>query len=233
MQQTPLAWLKLMQITDSALPIGTLSHSFGLETLIAEGLLSVERLPLFIRDYFVEAGRVEGICCLNAYDLLAANNTLEFDSQWLSLNYQLDALKLARESREASAALGRRFLQLAIGLDSQPILERALAVNKSQASHTHHCAAFGLTCGAWAIPPELAVAAFLQQSLVTLVSVCQRLLPLGQTDASHLIWEMKWAIAEVAQQCLDRNSLIPPMFAPLLEVASMRHPDLSTRLFIS
>src|SRR5258707_8730614 len=227
MQQTLLPWRKLMQIADSALPIGTLSHSFGLETLVAEGTLSVERLSFFLQDYLEEAGRVEAAYCLKSYRLGATGTSLmDFDNHWLSLNRQLDALKVARESREASAALGRRFLQLAARLDSHSVFERAVFLNKRQQTHTHYCAAFGLTCGAWAIQPELAVASFLQQSLVTLVSACQRLLPLGQTDASRLTWELKGAIVNVVGHILEAegDDAITPTVGPLFAVASMAHP---------
>jgi hypothetical protein len=36
--------LRLMQLSDSALPTGAMNHSFGIETLVANELLSVDRL---------------------------------------------------------------------------------------------------------------------------------------------------------------------------------------------
>jgi urease accessory protein UreF len=47
----PLRLLKLMQLADSTLPIGSAAHSFGLESLIAEELLSVDTLSGFLGDY--------------------------------------------------------------------------------------------------------------------------------------------------------------------------------------
>src|ERR1700674_2552922 len=63
MQADFLALLRLMQLADSALPIGTTAHSFGLETLVAEGDLDVEQLAPFLRDYLEEAGGVESAFC--------------------------------------------------------------------------------------------------------------------------------------------------------------------------
>ncbi len=57
-----LALLRLMQLADSALPIGTTAHSFGLETLVAEGNLHVAQLEFFLRDYLAEAAGIESAC---------------------------------------------------------------------------------------------------------------------------------------------------------------------------
>ncbi len=218
-----------MQLADSALPIGTLAHSFGMETLVAEGALSVHTLEVFLRDYLLETGTLEAAYCLKAYHIAGLDDEA-FDLAWLSLNRDLDALKIARESREASTALGRRFHQLALKLDAHPRFEQAGQLAKSQQVGIHHCAAFGLACGVWMIDREMAVSAFLQQSVTSLVSGCQRLMPLGQTQASRLIWDLKPAILEAVARA-DQET--PFIFAAAVEVASMRHPDLTTRLFIS
>jgi urease accessory protein len=83
------------------------------------------------------------------------------------------------------------------------------------------------------IEPEPASAAYLQQSITTLVSCCQRLLPLGQTRAHQILWNLKPAIVSAARHAAG----VPPermgCFTPVLDIASARHPTLSTRLFIS
>ncbi len=56
MQTDSLAFLRLLQLADSALPIGATAHSFGLETLAAEELLRVEQLEAFLHDYLEETG---------------------------------------------------------------------------------------------------------------------------------------------------------------------------------
>lgn len=228
-----LLWL--LQLSDSALPVGALNQSFGLENLVAEESLNTDRLETFLHDYLCEVGWFEGAFCGAAYRL-GANSNEEFPAQqWLELNERCGAFKLARESRTASATLGRRFLELAGSLSQSPTLSNALAVARQSGVEVHHCTAFGLAGAALGIAEEATLLAYLHQTLTNLVSACQRLLPLGQAQATRMLWELKPVLAALANEAVDLEFDLnnAACFAPLLEVGSMRHPSLSTRLFIS
>ncbi len=230
-----LRLLQLMQLADSALPIGSTAHSFGLETLVVEGYLSVEQLETFLRDYFEEAGTLESASCRTAYRLASLTEHDLFAKNWIDLNQQLSAFKTSRESRTASATLGRRFLQLAYNLETLPMLSSALQIGKAEGVSIHYGPAFGLVGGALEIEETLVVLAYLQQSLAGLVSACQRLLPLGQSQASHILWQLKPTLLAVAEQSTNiaMNSDAITLFTALPDIGSMRHPNLTTRLFIS
>jgi urease accessory protein len=212
--------LELLQLADSALPIGAMAHSFGIEKLAAEGFLLVEELEPFFEAYLEEIGALEGAFARESHGLARAWNR----ERWVELNRRLSARKLARESRAASITLGRRLLELVTGLGEWAPLREALTANVE----THHCASFGLVGGALGFDVEATVAAYLHQSVAGLISACQRLMPLGQRQAAQVLWNLKPAMVRAAQT-EDRVSA----FAPLVEAASMRHPWLATRLFIS
>jgi urease accessory protein len=224
-----LTWLRLMQLADSALPIGATAHSFGLESLVDSRIVTVRELPTFFADYLSETGTLEAVYCRAAHHL-TVSPTVTFAADWSALNDRLGALKTARESRTASLTLGRRFMQLVLDLDDQPLLREAARISKQ---NNHHCAAFGLVAGVLAVPVDLAVAAYLQQSIIGLISACQRLLPLGQSAASRLLWELKPALLNAVEHSQTLTIDTVSSFTPLIDLASMRHPLLETRLFIS
>jgi len=222
-------------MADSAVPIGAAAHSFGLETLVEDGSLVVENLEQFLTDHLGETGTQEAAFCHAAHRLAAPAESVGDDFQvesWLELNRRLSARKSAREARAASATLGRRLLQLALELDGSSPLFEASDAARSAACDVHHCAAFGLIGGALGLFEDSTVEAYLHQALSGLVSACQRLLPLGQTRAQQILWNLKPAVVAAAragaEDCEEVNC-----FAPLLELGSMRHTTLTTRLFIS
>jgi urease accessory protein len=227
--------LELLQLADSALPIGSLAHSFGLETLVSEGLLVVGELESFLRSWLVEAGVMEAVFCREAYRIGTAGG-LSTD-RWVKLNFLLSARKAARESRTGSVILGRNFLLTVAALTGLPALNDLLATTRKSAelhrTATHYCLAFGLVAGLLGFDEQRTMLTYLHQSVASMVSGCQRLLPLGQTDAARILWNLKSLIVEAAGQSTAYSCDDVCSFVPLLDWGAMEHPALSTRLFIS
>ena len=114
--------LELLQLADSALPIGCASHSFGLETLIESEVLTPDNLEAFLTNHLGESGRLEAAYVRRAHR----------EENLILLSAECDARRPARESREASLKLGRRFTDLFNELSDSDLPR-----------NIHHCVAFG------------------------------------------------------------------------------------------
>ena len=201
--------LELLQLADSALPVGGAAHSFGLETLVEEGVLEAANLHEFLSAWIAESGRLDAVFVRRAWR----------GEDTAALTAELSARRPARESRDASLKMGRRFAELFAALTGSRM---PLPI--------HYSIAFGSAGSGLRIREEFVVQAYLQQSVTGLVSASQRLMPLGQVAASRLIWNLKPVILDVVA---NSERLDCSCFSPLPELGSMRHASIETRLFIS
>jgi urease accessory protein len=230
---TDLALLRLLQLADSALPVGAAAHSFGLETLTAEEVVTASDLAPFLRDYLQEAGVLEASACRAGF---ACGANLRGEAAalpahlaaWREVNETLSAMKPARESRAASLSLGRRFLRLVREVHGGPAITAAL-----ESAEIHASPAFGFAGAVLGLDEDSVVLACLRQALGAIVSASQRLLPVGQTAASILLWELNADICATVERSRGLALNAACAFVPMLDCASMRHPALFTRLFIS
>jgi urease accessory protein len=213
-----LAFLRVLQLADSALPVGGAAHSFGIESLVEDGLLGVDGLEAFLRDYLEENGALDAFFCRSAHRI-----SPDAGAAWRDLNRELSARRLSREGRDGSLALGRRFLGLASVLLPSEILP--------DGRDAHYVTAFGFVARVAGADERSAVLGWLHQSAAAAVSAMQRLAPLGQTRASEILWSLKPLMIRIGGA--PDGDGAPPCFAALPDIAGMRHPKLATRLFIS
>jgi urease accessory protein len=217
--------LQLLQLTDSAIPIGAAAHSFGMETLVEWEDITPASLQQFIRGCLMEQGVMEA-CYVRA---VFAARRVQGDTT--ELCRRLSSAKPARESREGSIAMGNRLLHLCQAF-LQPDKWRTLAA-AIDSRHTHYVIVFALICDSLGLDEDTTVCAFLQQGGAAMVSVAQRLMSLGQRQAAAIQWAMKPSILEAAGRSRTLDYRTTGAFLPLLEIGSMRHPRLETRLFVS
>jgi urease accessory protein len=228
-----LAHLQLLHLADSALPIGSLAHSFGLETLAAAEILRVPDLPEFLRGYLQEAGMLEAVACREAFQLVSMDTCGFSAARWVAINDLLSALKPARESRAASATLGRNFLHAVMGVGDYPLLQTAYEASRESNSHIHQSAAFGLASAVLQFDENRTLLAYLHQMTACLISACQRLLPLGQSQATRILWKLKSEIVEISARSAGCTLDMVSCTMPLPDWGAMEHPALATRLFVS
>ena len=146
----------------------------------------------------------------------------------------LAATKLPRESRAASAAMGRRLLASVSALGVRtPLLDAYTAAVLDEDAPGQLAVARGAALRALGVPLSEALLSSAHGTAAALVTAGQRLIPLGQSAAQRVLFDLGGAVRRAAGGAAEAPADDLFAFAPLLEVHAMRHERQDGRLYIS
>jgi urease accessory protein len=222
--------LRIFQLGDSALPIGGYSHSWGLEAAVAQGQVKdAVSLEHWVRNWLVlAAGPLEGVvvaavCHASGHSdwttAVAANELL-----WISLT--------PTTLRHASRDMGEQLLSLA---DTWPWatavtqeLQRSLPEGQ-----WHHAPVFGAVASVCGGTPTEAVAVFLHQAALGMISAGVRAIPIGHTHGQQILARLQDELQTLAEDLAHRPLETAGSSCPAYEVLCHDQSRLYTRLFRS
>ena len=207
--------LLLHQWLSPAFPVGAFSYSHGLEVAIADGRICDTASTAHWVEAALDhgAGRSDAILLAAAYHAgLTGHDALGDLARALSPS----AERLAETDR-----MGAAFARTLRALHDLDLPDAPYPVVLGQAAR------------ACDLPLLLTLNLFLQAFAANLVSAALRLVPLGQTEAQGLILHLTDRIAEIAVDAEPGETDQIGTATIALDIASMAHETLPTRLFQS
>jgi urease accessory protein len=224
----------LLQISDQFFPTGGYAFSHALEIYIAEGIVH-DRLSChgwLANVGWLAIGPCDLVFCAHAYRLAteAEHDTL---TALLELDHLLAAYKVPRELRQESQHTGQAFLRAAMALEPAPLVQAFWHQVQRGATPGHHALVFGCVAQSLGVDTESTLLAYLYTVLAGLVAAALRLVPLGQSDGQRLLHEL----APLSRELIAQYGALRPedawSAAPGLEIRSMQHERLYSRLYRS
>ena len=151
----------------------------------------------------------------------------------IAIDSTIDALKLAREAREASAKTGRALHVALTEVFDDADFFLLEAARRDGRCEGHHAVVFGVGAAALGISRADAVLAFLQSALGNMASVGARLIPLGQVETQRIVAQAQRLLRDAADVAMSRPLGILGGAAIVYDIAAMEHERLTTRLCMS
>ena len=203
--------LTLAQWFSPAFPVGAFAYSHGLEQAIAdEDVIDPATLQTWIEDVLnFGAGRSDALFIAAAYH--ATPDDLQ------AINARARAFTSSKERRMETDLLGEAFGRIASSLSGDDISGLCYPV------------AVGKAAQLASLPLELTTSMYLHAFVSSLVSVGQRLVPIGQTDGQTIIQTLAPTCQKIASKGGSLDDLSSTAFAS--DIAAMRHETLNSRVF--
>jgi urease accessory protein len=221
----------LLQISDQLFPTGTYAFSHALETYVDLGLVhdrrSCQQLLVNVCDNAL--GPCDMVFCIHAFQMAAAHNLTAL----VQLDRLLQAYKVPEELRLESQHTGQAFLRASLALHPPALVERFLQAVQHGTAPGNHAIAFGVVAQGLGLPEDSAVQGYLYTVTAGWVAAALRLVPLGQTDGQRLLHDLAPTLLDVWQQYRDLRPEEAWSCVPGLDIRSMQHQRLYSRLFRS
>lgn len=230
------AELVALHLSDSALPTGSFSHSYGLETFIlADKVRDPDTYAQWLHAYIRESAHSEGLIAWLAAKVVDEDLPL---SEGIAALKDLDRLAhvslIPRQIRTASQSMGKRMAKIAdIVVEGSPLLDAYLDMVIKGECFGSPPLVYGVALRVAGIPSPLVVGGYLMQLATAITQNAIRGIPLGQDAGQRVLASAHRVVAETAEHIQTLGLVDVGACPPGLELAQMSHETVHSRMFMS
>lgn len=232
-EKTITTWqlLNILQVCDSAFPIGSFNHSYGMETYLRENIICDAHtfnrwLTMFFENQYLYN---EGLAIKLIYEMLERN---EKNEVW-NIDQLLTVQNVAMESREGAKLVAYRKLDVVLELFDIDLLKEYKERIEKDISYGNPAVVFAILMYYLNVEKDVAIVAYGYSVASTLVQSAVRAIPLGQKDGQRVLQNslstLEGVRADIEKLSIDDLGYNIPGF----EISQMNHEILTFRLFMS
>lgn len=221
---------RLLQFSDSTLPIGSFAFSNGLESALQTGVVSDPESLLNYVDLVVrQTARMDGVALLHAHRAALAGDY----GAILVADSELFCRRVGEEQQLMLTRVGKKFAELVLKIMPSPTLERWLGDIKADA--TPGCLPIGQAIAFAHMGVDESEAFVMHQYAIAsmILSAALRLMRIDHLDTQRILFTAQGRVegdyAAVRDLSLDEMA----SFAPVFDVLVAHHTTTHVRLFMN
>lgn len=225
-------FFELLQLNDATFPIGSYTHSWGLETFVQKGIIrDAESAESYFRAELESNFLTNDFLCTRlSYEAAEKSDWNEIQE----IDEIYNASKNAKEIREGSKKLAARFTKT-VNLWGR--VENLECTTENQAGNpyipNHFPVAYGSHCALSKISEDEALKAFLYSQISARVVTAVKLVPLSQSEGQKILHKLFALFGEILEKVMQLSKEDLCRSSPQSEILSMQHEFLYTRLYMS
>ncbi len=225
-----IAWMRLLEFTDSAFPVGTFSFSNGLETAAERGVVhDAATLEAYTAEIALQAACTDGVAALHAHRACAIHH---YDAI-VNADKQLILCKMNAETRQMTCRMGKKLAELACRIFDDPTTARWLAQIECGATPGCYPVGQGIVFAACGID-ERGLFCSHQYGVMNLVlSAALRCVRVSHYDTQQILYRQSGQIAALYERVREMDFEDMYTFAPQIDILASLHEKGTKRLFMN
>ncbi|MFZ6014315.1 MAG: urease accessory protein UreF [Bacteroidota bacterium] len=220
--------LHLLQITDSALPVGGFAFSQGMESALKQGLIySYEDVMRYLNSFMQQVITFDLPFIKSAHELYNRQ-----EPAWDEIIYAYEAMLMNPALQKSSEIMGKNIISLFKEIHADNSLETIWKYFDQKLLAFHFPVAFGVICAALHIEMQLWIQAYYYTCLRDQVSAITRLGFMGPRAAQGLLSKL----TATAHTWIEKQIQIPhyeqaSRSAYMIDLAQLNHTYIYSKLF--
>lgn len=223
----------MLQLSSSAFPSGSYTHSSGFEAFIEfESISDASSLQHYLSIWLLQSvARCDGPAVALTHRYIGDNRS----DLLVELSDTLSAIKYSKSNFDSSVMMGKAtlnsLLQSLSGVDQS--LASFMGREPQRELELHHAVVWGIATKLYDVNVEDAVSAYLFSSFSGVLEVLARIVPLGQKNTQKILVESHTDLLKALDTSLEMDLEQLGSQTAIHDIAAMNHDRLLTRLCIT
>lgn len=222
--------MRMMQFSDSMFPVGSFSFSNGLESAVAQGIVTGgPSLREFVLSAAHQGATCDGIAVLAAHRGATAGDF----SAILAADHAVIERKLNEEARTMSTRMGKKLAELGGRLAGETLFNKWLAAIASGETPGTYPVGLGIAFAEMGSPEEDAFTVNQYGVAMTLLGAALRIVRVDHLATQEILFEVNQTAGREYAAVRDYGLDDMSNFAPMIDILAAVHVKAHVRMFLN